>query len=67
MAHCPSWLVLGVVLAVGCREAPQGAPAKLGPCRAFGQQCEYSPGKLGSCVQLDNCRSGDCFVCQSQH
>jgi hypothetical protein len=37
------------------------------PCTSLGQRCEFSPGKLGSCVQIDNCKSGSCFVCQSQH
>jgi hypothetical protein len=38
-------------------------PAK---CTTVGQTCEYSPGKLGTCVARDDCTS-DCFVCQSQH
>jgi hypothetical protein len=40
---------------------------QLGACTSLGQRCEFSPGKLGSCVQIDNCKSGSCFVCQSQH
>ena len=43
------------------------APAKFAPCTEVGQRCEFSPGKLGSCVQRDDCQGKDCFVCQSQH
>jgi hypothetical protein len=37
-------------------------------CTKVGQTCEVSPGKLGSCVQKDDCKDpAGCFVCQSQH
>ena len=36
-------------------------------CEKVGQSCEYSAGKLGTCVQKDNCTTGNCFDCQSQH
>ena len=36
-------------------------------CTKFGEQCEVSPGKLGSCVVRDNCSGKDCLVCQQQH
>lgn len=44
-------------------------PAKAnGVCARVGQTCEVSPGKLGTCVQKDDCPgAGPCFVCQSQH
>ena len=45
--------------------APASSPAK--PCEKVGQSCEYSPGKLGTCVQKDDCKTGSCFDCQSQH
>lgn len=39
-----------------------------GACQKFGEQCEYSPGKLGTCVQKTNCTpEQSCLVCQSQH
>jgi hypothetical protein len=41
-------------------------PTELKPCARVGQSCEVAPGKLGSCVQKDDC-TGGCFVCQSQH
>jgi hypothetical protein len=52
--------------------APQDAaaePAKAGgACARIGQTCEFAPGKLGTCVQKDDCQGpGPCFVCQSQH
>ncbi len=56
------------VLLAACDDGPKKsapAPATSG-CTTFGQSCEYSPGKLGTCVQKDNCTK-DCFVCQSQH
>jgi hypothetical protein len=56
------------LLLAGCPAKTGGKPAALEPCREFGQTCEFSPGKLGSCVQKDGCTAGkDCFVCQSQH
>jgi hypothetical protein len=66
----------GVVLCafaalLGCPPDDKKAPAPTGAttaaCEKVGQSCEYSPGKLGTCVQKDDCRSGSCFVCQSQH
>ena len=48
-----------------------GAPGTTGPapCTKFGQTCELSPGKLGTCVVRDGCTEppAACFVCQSQH
>jgi hypothetical protein len=60
-------LVVLIALSLsGCPpKAEKTAPAS--KCTAFGQSCEYSPGKLGSCVRRDDCKEGDCFVCQSQH
>jgi hypothetical protein len=47
------------------------APAKKEPlpttCKSIGQNCEFSPGKLGTCVLRDECTGNDCYVCQSQH
>lgn len=43
------------------------APAVTSACERVGQSCEYAPGKLGTCVQKDDCKTGNCFVCQSQH
>jgi hypothetical protein len=59
-----------LLTATGC---PGGNHEKSGsalpPCRKFGDNCEFSPGKLGSCVMRDGCTAGGsaCFVCQSQH
>jgi hypothetical protein len=61
------WYALALSLC-GCPVKSEGKPAALEPCKAFGQTCEFSPGKLGSCVQKDDCIAGqNCFVCQSQH
>jgi hypothetical protein len=43
------------------------APATPKTCEKVGQSCEYAPGKLGTCVQKDDCKTGNCFDCQSQH
>ncbi len=49
------------------KKAPVPAPSPAKPCEKVGQSCEYSPGKLGTCVQKDDCKTGNCFDCQSQH
>ncbi len=61
-----------VALCLGLWACPEAAPSGQAPeqparCREVGQRCEFSPGKLGSCVLLDTCKGNDCFVCQSQH
>jgi hypothetical protein len=62
-------LVCAIAALLGCppddKKAPANAPS--GACEKVGQSCEYSPGKLGTCVQKDDCKTGSCFVCQSQH
>ena len=54
---------------LGCPPDDKKAPAPAAPksCEKIGQSCEYSPGKLGTCVQKDDCKTGNCFDCQSQH
>ena len=63
-------VLTAVVALLGCppddkKKTP--APTPSGACEKVGQSCEYSPGKLGTCVQKDDCKTGACFVCQSQH
>ena len=36
-------------------------------CARFGDRCEYSPGKLGTCIQREGCTGAGCLFCQSQH
>jgi hypothetical protein len=43
-----------------------GVPAPL-PCRKFGDPCQLAPGKLGACMQRENCTGPGCYFCQSQH
>ena len=63
-----AWLLAAGLLLCGCPEPVQNdTAAPNAPCKAVGQRCEVSPGKLGSCVLVDGCRGADCFVCQSQH
>jgi|GEM_PF-945420 len=65
-SHLGSTLLVLLFLA-GCERTTSDAPAKLRPCTELGQTCEFSPGKLGSCVVVDGCKRENCFVCQSQH
>ncbi len=64
----PSLLFFSLVL-TACPATQNKAGATLPPCSKFGDNCEFSPGKLGSCVMKDGCTDGaaNCFVCQSQH
>jgi len=62
------------LLATGCPPADQKSSPAPSPssssvaCSKVGQSCEVSPGKLGTCVQKDDCKEASaCFVCQSQH
>jgi hypothetical protein len=59
-------LLAALILLSGCPSA-KTKPTTSKACTAFGQQCEFSPGKLGSCVIKDDCAGKDCYVCQSQH
>ena len=63
-------LALPLVL-LGCPpagdEKGKKTPAPSASCSAVGQSCEFSPGKLGTCVSKDPCTGNDCLVCQSQH
>jgi hypothetical protein len=64
----PVQVVFCLCMALGCRErTPSESKEKFGPCTSLGQRCEFSPGKLGSCVIVEGCSQGNCFVCQSQH
>jgi hypothetical protein len=68
---------LGAVAALSCALVLLGCPpatkgevrekAEAGACQHVGDSCEYSPGKLGTCVAKDDCPSGSCLSCQSQH
>jgi hypothetical protein len=51
-------------------KAPLGQkvrPPSTGWCKHFGDPCEFSPGKLGTCIAREGCSGGDCLFCQSQH
>lgn len=62
-------IVVATLLIAGCPPAEKSkkAPAPSAACSAFGQTCEVSAGKLGTCVSKEPCSGGDCLVCQSQH
>ena len=59
-------LLVAALLLCGCprSSATKKAPA---PCAELGQQCEFSPGKLGACSYKANCTGAGCLYCQSQH
>jgi hypothetical protein len=65
------WFVIALALVAfvlaGCPEKVSPAKADASACTKIGQSCEYAPGKLGSCVQQDDCATPPCLVCQSQH
>jgi hypothetical protein len=44
--------------------APGGPPAA---CTQLGAPCTVSPGKLGTCVEVERPSGPSAFVCQSQH
>jgi hypothetical protein len=67
MKRARSRYLLGLLLLLAVTGCPGEPAQKLEPCRRFGQNCEISPGKLGSCVERTNCTSGNCLICQSQH
>ena len=58
-----------LAFATGCPSRGDHSASALPPCSKFGDNCEFSPGKLGSCVVKDGCTGtgSECFVCQSQH
>jgi hypothetical protein len=51
------------------KPARADAGARGATCARFGQTCELSPGKLGTCVAKTGCDDGTpaCLMCQSQH
>lgn len=59
-------LLLVLLFTLACGTKSKGtAPVA---CQKFGDTCEYSPGKLGTCVELTQCEAGkSCLTCQSQH
>jgi hypothetical protein len=64
--------LLLLLLLAGCPSSTTGGGSSreagtAAACTHVGQTCEYAPNKLGSCVQKDDCSTGDCLVCQSQH
>jgi hypothetical protein len=44
-----------------------GGVSKAPRCAKFGERCQHSPGKLGTCVHREGCTEGQCLFCQSQH
>jgi hypothetical protein len=63
-------LFAGTLLACPPADQRKAAPeAGSSACSRLGDNCEVSPGKLGTCVVKDGCVGGGsvCFVCQSQH
>jgi hypothetical protein len=64
-------LLIAASLITACPPADKQTPSPAGKeeCAKVGQNCELSPGKLGTCVMKDGCTGApsSCFVCQSQH
>jgi hypothetical protein len=47
------------------RDAASADPP--GTCTKLGATCTVSPGKLGTCVEVEQTAGPSAFVCQSQH
>ena len=68
-------LVVLLFLLTGCpptdqKASPDSSSSTSTPraCSKVGQSCEVTAGKLGTCVQKDDCSDpAGCFVCQPQH
>lgn len=62
-------VMAGAFLGLTLAACPGGSSVKKAPepCRQLGQQCEFSPGKLGACSYRANCAGAGCLYCQSQH
>jgi len=64
-------LAVAVALSLlACPPSQKSDPKPSEACARVGQSCEFSPGKLGTCVAKDGCTDTTnpaCFVCQSQH
>jgi hypothetical protein len=60
------WQFILLIGLTGC--AVKAKPNVAATCQKFGDSCEYSPGKLGTCVETTTCEGGKtCLTCQSQH
>jgi len=62
-----SWVMAMCILACQPRTDKPSALDAGAACTRVGQRCELSPGKLGTCVQRDDCTTEPCLTCQSQH
>jgi hypothetical protein len=65
-----AFVLLALMAALaGCRSRTEGTARSIRAphCVKFGDGCEFSPGKLGSCMTKENCTGGGCLFCQSQH
>ena len=69
MPRSLSFVVVLVLTALCLSACPRSNATKKAPepCRELGQQCEFSPGKLGACSYKANCTGAGCLYCQSQH
>jgi len=63
-----SAVVLAPLLLVAC---PKGSTttsdAAKAACAKVGDSCEFAPGKLGLCIELEGDSGKTSLVCQSQH
>ncbi|NOU30016.1 MAG: hypothetical protein HOO96_19095 [Polyangiaceae bacterium] len=61
------WAASVGAMLLGCPPATKREKPPSTECSKFGETCEFSPGKLGTCVTREGCTQGNCFICQSQH
>jgi len=61
------FVTLFLISLAACPGSGNKQGSSLPPCSKFGDNCEFAPGKLGSCAVKDGCTTDNCFTCQSQH
>ena len=61
-----------VVMVVACKQTPSTTDAATTSdppttCTKLGAPCTVAPGKLGTCVEVEQTSGASAFTCQSQH
>jgi hypothetical protein len=65
--------MLLVIVLVACKQPPSTGDAAATTsdppttCTKLGATCTIAPGKLGSCVEVEQVSGASAFTCQSQH
>jgi hypothetical protein len=64
-----AFLAVWLVACPPASSSSEGSPQKpASVCTKEGQNCEYSPGKIGLCTaKVEGCDGAGCFSCMSLH